>query len=290
MALQEGIPADTTLVVFSGFPIPPSAAASSSTSEYPSFEQLPAAASSSTSAYPSFEQLSAAATTTPAQTSSTTDEVEISTKQDYTSRTLSSKPMVSAVNIQLKPTIVTAQAQPTSFTSLSSTQPTSSLLTFTPATTSPTPPFFTDIVPAMPIPSPGLSSSSKIGIGIGASFGALSLALFVFSIYRYLKHKKRSRQMHAANIPAILPSPPGSAVKEAEKRLATGSQQLGPVGCVANSTLQTPMKESTDGLASLHELGGASAPSTPRELSGVSAVEYARDSGVRSAVGRSELA
>ena len=96
--------------------------------------------------------------------------------------------------------------------------------------------------------------------------------------------------MHAANVPAMLASPPGSAVEEAEKRLATGSQQLGPVGGVANSTLQTPMKESTDGLAFLHELGGASAPSTPRELSGVSAVEYAKDPGNRYAVGRPELA
>ena len=58
-----------------------------------------AAASSFTSEYPFLEQLSAAATTTPAQTSSTTDEVEISTGQDYTSRPPSSKPISSAVNI-----------------------------------------------------------------------------------------------------------------------------------------------------------------------------------------------
>ena len=88
----------------------------------------------------------------------------------------------------------------------------------------------------------------------------------------------------------MLASPPASAVKEAEKSLTTGSQQLGPVGYVANSTLQTPMKESTDGLASLHELSGASVSSTPRELSGVSAVQYAKDPGNRYAVGRPELA
>ena len=51
-----------------------------------------------------------------------------------------------------------------------------------------------------------------------------------------------------------------------------------------------PKEEGRDVLASLHELGGVSALDTPRELSGVSAGKYARDSGVRSAVGRTELA
>ena len=96
--------------------------------------------------------------------------------------------------------------------------------------------------------------------------------------------------MHAANITPIHPSPPGSGVKEAEKHLAMGSQQLGPIGYGANSTLETPMNEGTDGLAFLHELGGVSAPSTPWELSGVSIVQYAKDTGDRYAVGRSELA
>ena len=79
-------------------------------------------------------------------------------------------------------------------------------------------------------------------------------------------------------------------MNEAEIRLAMGSPQLGPIGYGDNSTMQTPMKESTDGLASLHELGAVPALTSPRELSGISTVEYARDSGVRSAVGRQELA
>ena len=95
--------------------------------------------------------------------------------------------------------------------------------------------------------------------------------------------------MYAANIPAINSSPPVSAVDEADHGLPAGSQQLF-TGYGANSTTQTPMKESTYGLTSLYELGGVPALTAPRELSGISTVEYARDSGVRSAVGRQELA
>ena len=250
-----------------------------------------AAASSFTSEYPLFEQLSAAATTTnPAQTISTTVEVGVSTEQHTISRSSSSKPMIPSVNIQLKTTIVNAHSYPTSSTSSSTTQPPSTSPTFTPAITSPTAQSSTNVGPAFPIPSPDLSSSAKTGIGIGASLGALSFAMLVFSIYRYLKHKQRSRQMHVANIPPILPSLPGSAMNGAENRLPTSSQQLGPIGYGANSTTQTPMKESMDGLASPHELDEVPALTTPRELSGKSAVEYARDSGARSAVGRPELA
>ncbi len=79
-------------------------------------------------------------------------------------------------------------------------------------------------------------------------------------------------------------------MNEAENRLPTSSQQPGLVGYRANSTTQTPMKEGTDNLASPHELDEVPALTTPRELSGISAVEKARDSGVRSAVGRPELA
>ena len=93
--------------------------------------------------------------------------------------------------------------------------------------------------------------------------------------------------MHTANIPPILPL---SAVDEAEKRVPTGSQQLGSGAYGANGTAQMSKEESTDGLASLHELGGVSALDTPRELSGVSSGEFARDSGVRFGVERTELA
>ena len=95
--------------------------------------------------------------------------------------------------------------------------------------------------------------------------------------------------MHAANIPPILPS---SAVDEAEKRVPTGSQQLGSggYGAGANSIAQMLKEEGRNGLASLHELGGVSALDTPRELSGVSTGQFARGSGVRSLVGRTELA
>ena len=79
-------------------------------------------------------------------------------------------------------------------------------------------------------------------------------------------------------------------MNEAEIRLAMGSPQLGLIGYGDDSTMQTPMKESTDGLASLYELGGVPALTAPRELSGISTVEHARDSGGRSAVGRPELA
>ena len=79
-------------------------------------------------------------------------------------------------------------------------------------------------------------------------------------------------------------------MNEAEKRLATGSQQLGAIGYGANGPTGTQMKESTNGLGSPHELGEESSLNARRELSGTSAVEYARDSGVRSAVGRPELA
>ena len=96
--------------------------------------------------------------------------------------------------------------------------------------------------------------------------------------------------MHAANIPPILPSPPGTAAKGVENSLPTGSQEHGSTGYGANGTAQRQAKESTDGLASLYELGGVSALDTPRELSGVSTGEFARGSGIRSAMGRTELA
>ena len=79
-------------------------------------------------------------------------------------------------------------------------------------------------------------------------------------------------------------------MNEGEKRLAMGCPQLGSIGCEDDSTAQTPMKESTDVLVSLHELGGVPALTAPRELSGIPSVEHARDSGGRSAVGRPELA
>ena len=75
---EDGIQSSTELFVF-----PDSAAVSSFTSESPMFEQLSAAAT----------------TTMPAQTTSTTLEVEISTEQDTTSRPSYSKPIISAVNI-----------------------------------------------------------------------------------------------------------------------------------------------------------------------------------------------
>ena len=96
--------------------------------------------------------------------------------------------------------------------------------------------------------------------------------------------------MHVANIPPIPPSPSGSALGEAENRLPAGSEDLGPTGYGVSSTAKTPMKESTDGLASPRELNGVSALTTPRELSGMSTVEHARDLGVRSAMERPELA
>ena len=65
-------------------------------------------------------------------------------------------------------------------------------------------------------------------------------------------------------------------MNEAENRLAMGSQQLGSIGYGTNSTTQTPMKESTDGLPSRHELSGASALTTQRKLSSISTVEYAK--------------
>lgn len=95
--------------------------------------------------------------------------------------------------------------------------------------------------------------------------------------------------MHAANISPILPS---SAVDEALKRLPTGSQELGSTGYGAgdDGMVQMSKEEGRDGLSSLHELGGVAVVDTPRELSGVFAGEYARSSGVRSMVGRTELA
>ncbi len=69
-----------------------------------------------------------------------------------------------------------------------------------------------------------------------------------------------------------------------------GTEELGPPGYGVSSTAQTPVKESTDGLASPRELSGVSALTTPRELGGIATGEHARDLGVRSAVGRPELA
>ena len=96
--------------------------------------------------------------------------------------------------------------------------------------------------------------------------------------------------MHAANIPPILPSPPRSVGDEVENRFPTGDQQLASGGNGVTGTAQMSKEESTDDLASLHELGGVSALDTPRELSGVSTGEFARGSGIRSAMGRTELA
>lgn len=97
--------------------------------------------------------------------------------------------------------------------------------------------------------------------------------------------------MHAANIPPMLPS---SAGDEGEKRSAMGSQELGSSGygyrAGVNVTAQMSKEDGRDGLASVHELGGMAVVDTLGELSGVSSGEYARGSGVRFVVGRTELA
>ena len=69
-------------------------------------------------------------------------------------------------------------------------------------------------------------------------------------------------------------------MNEAEKRLATGIQELGFAEHGAKSKTGTQTKESTNGLESPHELGGELALIAPGQLSGISTGEYARDLGV----------